>query len=110
MLECPSLELPYLEVVWLRTLRKFLCFINAELHVYMLRVPKALGEQDHTLIELFLATQHFICTDLCRLKLCRIYLQVEFLSEICNSEGDNISYLKYSKDGVDMIQPATYYG
>ena len=33
---------------------------------------------------------HYICNDLYWLNLCRLYLQVEFLSKICNPEGNNI--------------------
>ena len=38
----------------------------------------------------FLETQNFTCTDLYRLNLCHTYLRVEFLSEICNLEGENL--------------------
>ena len=71
-------------------LRKFLCFINSEIHVDNFRVPHALRENDKALMESLLETQHFTCTDLYCLNLCRIYLRVEFLSEFCNAEGDNI--------------------
>ena len=90
ILECPSIALPYLEVGWFQTLRKFVCFINAEIHIINLHVTHALRENDHTLMESFLETQHVTCTELYCLNLCRIYLRVEFLSEICNPEGDNI--------------------
>ena len=90
VLECPSLEIPYLEAGWFRTLRKFLCFINAEIHIDNIRVPQTLREKDHALMEPFMDTHHFSDKDMSRLNLCRIYLRVEFLSEICNPEGDNI--------------------
>ena len=34
--ECLSLDLPYLEVGWFQTLRKFLCFINAEIYILII--------------------------------------------------------------------------
>ena len=70
ILECPSIDLPYLEVGWFRTLRKFLCFINAEIHIdNRLRVPQTLRDNDHALMESFLETQNFTSTDLYRLNL-----------------------------------------
>ena len=92
ILECPSIDLPYLEVGWFRTLRKFLCFINAEIYIDNLRVPQFLRDNDHhALMELFLETHTFTSTNLYnRLNLCQIYLRVEFLSEICNPEGGNL--------------------
>jgi hypothetical protein len=33
ILECPNLEVPYLEIGWFRSLRQFLCSIQAEIHV-----------------------------------------------------------------------------
>ena len=90
ILECPSLPIPYLEVGCFRTLRKFLCFINAEVHINNLRAPQTLQANDHAIMETFLDTHQFSDKDLSRLNLCCIYLRVEFLSEICNPEGDNI--------------------
>ena len=90
ILECPSIDIPYLEAGWFRTLRKFLCFINAEIHVENIRVPQTLRDKDQALMETFMDTQQFSDRDMSRLNLCRIYLRVEFLSEICNPEGDNI--------------------
>ena len=69
---------------------EFLCFINAEVHIDNLRVPQTLRANDHAIMETFLDTHHFSDKDLSRLNLCFIYLRVEFLSEICNPEGDNI--------------------
>jgi hypothetical protein len=42
ILECPDLEIPCLEVGWLRALRDFLCSINDETHLEMGRVPQIL--------------------------------------------------------------------
>ena len=66
ILECPSIDLPYLEVGWFRgTLRKYLCFINAEKHIDNLQVSQTLGANDHALMESFLDTAHnFSDTDL----------------------------------------------
>ena len=70
ILECPSINLPYLEVGWVRTLRDFLCFINAEIHIDYLRVPQFLRNNDHALMESFLETHTFTYTHLYRLNLC----------------------------------------
>ena len=49
ILECPSFDLPYLEVKWFRTLRKFPCFIHAEIHIANLCVPQILQDNDYAL-------------------------------------------------------------
>ena len=95
---------------WFRTLWTFLCFINAELHVDMLRVPKALREQDHTLMESFLAIQHYTWNKLYRLNLFRRYSRLEFLSEICNPEGDNISPEVWQGEDTRMDRLTTVCG
>jgi hypothetical protein len=90
ILECPDLEIPYLEVGWYRALRNFLCSINATFHLDMARVPQPLREKDHAIMETFLAMQHYTVPELTRLNLCRMHLQIEFLSEMCTPEGDCI--------------------
>ena len=74
----------------LRTLWKFLCCVHAELHLEMVRVPKALREQDHALMEPFLALQQPTCNDSHQLNLRRMHLRIELLSETCNPEGNDI--------------------
>jgi hypothetical protein len=90
ILECPDLEIPYLEVGWFRALRYFLCSINASIHLEMVRVPQQLRERDQFLMESFMQLRLFSNKQLYRLNLCRLFLQVECLSEICNTIGDNL--------------------
>ena len=60
---CPSIDHPYLEVGWFRTLRKFISFINAEIHIDNLQVPQPLRTNDHTLMESSLDTHNFSGTE-----------------------------------------------
>jgi hypothetical protein len=55
-----------------------------------MRVPKILRENDHAIMESFLALKRYTLNDLHRLNLCRRCLNIELLSEICNPEGDNL--------------------
>ena len=110
ILECPSLEIPYLEAGWFWTLRNFLCFINDEIHIDNLRVPQTLRANDHLIMETFLDTHHFSDKNMFRLNLCRIYLRVEFLSEICNPEGDNILPEVWQGRRPQASPCATFYG
>jgi hypothetical protein len=71
-------------------LREFLCSVNAEIHVKMQHVPQALRERDRTLMETFISLNKYTTKELYRLNLCRLFLQVECLSEICNATGDAI--------------------
>jgi hypothetical protein len=90
ILECPDLDLPYLENGWYKSLRSFLCSINATTHVGVERVPQTLREKDQSIMETFVQMQHCNSTELCRLNLCRMHLQAEFLSETCTSESNSI--------------------
>jgi hypothetical protein len=56
----------------------------------MERVPQTLREKDQSIMETFVQMQHYNSTELYRLNLCRIFLQAEFLSEICTPESDSI--------------------
>jgi hypothetical protein len=49
ILECPNLKTPHLEAGWFTTLRLFPCYIQAEFHLEMTRVPKILRDNNHAL-------------------------------------------------------------
>jgi hypothetical protein len=84
ILECPDLTILCLEVgSWCCSLHNFPCLINAHFHIDMVRQPRPLREKDHALMETFLAMKHCTIAELSRRNLCRLCLQVEFLSEIC---------------------------
>jgi hypothetical protein len=65
ILECPDLDLPYLENGWHKSLRLFLCSINATMHVAsMERVPQTLQEKDQSIMGTFVQMQHCNSTKL----------------------------------------------
>jgi hypothetical protein len=90
ILECPSLNVSYLEVGWFRSLRYFLCSINAKIHLEIGHIPKLLREHDSSIMETFILLEKYTQKELYRLNLCRMYLQVECLSEMCNPTGDGL--------------------
>jgi hypothetical protein len=75
ILECPDLDLPYLENGWYKSLLSFLCSINATMHVAMERVPQTSREKDQSIMETFVQMQHYNSTELYRLNLCRMFLE-----------------------------------
>jgi hypothetical protein len=90
ILECPTLDIPYLEDGWFKMLREFLQSINAEIHIEMTHISKPLREGDSLIMEDFMAMQHYSPLELYRLNLCRKYLNVACLSEICNTTGNEL--------------------
>jgi hypothetical protein len=57
VLECPHLELPYIETGWFRFLRTFLCSINTKLHAEPTHVTRPLRIHDKAIMESFIALQ-----------------------------------------------------
>jgi hypothetical protein len=60
------------------------------MHLEMGRVPQILRQNDHAVMEAFLALQRYTWKELHRSNLCHLYLNVELLSNICNLEGDTL--------------------
>jgi hypothetical protein len=90
ILEYPAIEVLYLEIGWFRSLRQFLCSIQAELHVELNHIAQPLRIHDTTIMNALLSLQTIAPNRLYRINLCRLYLQVESLSEICNTIGTEI--------------------
>jgi hypothetical protein len=57
ILECPHLDLPYLEIGWFRSLRTFLCSINTKLHTESDHITRPLRIHDKAIMESFTALQ-----------------------------------------------------
>jgi hypothetical protein len=90
ILECPQLELPYLKTGWFRSLRTFLCSINTKLHAEPTHITRPLRIHDTAIMESFIALHTIPPKILYHLNLCRIFLQVECVSEISNPTGTHI--------------------
>jgi hypothetical protein len=90
-LECHELALPcYLEIGWFRSLRQFLCKIQAEIHVELPHIARPLRQHDVSIMNAIISLQTTTPNRLYGINLCRMYLQIECLSEICNTEGTEI--------------------
>jgi hypothetical protein len=90
ILECPKLDLPYLKIGWFRSLHTFLCSIQAEVHVELTHAARPLRLNDTSIMDALLALQTIAPKRLYCLNLCRLFLQVECVSEICNPLGTEI--------------------
>jgi hypothetical protein len=96
ILECPTIEVPYLEIGWFRSLRQFLCSIQAELHVELNHIAQPLRRHDNTIMNALLSLQTIAPNRLYRINLCRLYLQAYL-------KYATLSGLKYyKKSGMDI--------
>jgi hypothetical protein len=90
VLECPELDIPYLEIGWLfRSLRQFLQSIQATIEIDTTHIARHLRINAVSIMNALLEL-HIPPNRLYRINLCRIYLQIECLSEICNISGTEI--------------------
>jgi hypothetical protein len=89
VLECPALDLPYLEIGWFRSLRQFLQSIQATIQIDTTHIARHLRINDTSIMNALLDLQ-IPPNRLYRTNLCCIYLQVECLSEICNISGTEV--------------------
>ncbi len=87
ILENTTQPLPHLEKGWFPAMRDFLGSVKASIHTPTTVLPTLLRAHDSVLINDLLANDFTpgACT---KINICRLYLQVECLSEICNPTGD----------------------
>ena len=89
ILEETSLSLPHLEPGWFPTTRTFLGGIDASIHIPTTVLPRLLPVDDCILMD------DLLCNDykpsaVKKINLCRLFLQVESLAEICDPTGNCI--------------------
>ena len=91
VLSAPTIALPHAPTGWISILRSFLSQCQGRINLLpeWLRIPHALRQNDHFLMNAFL-TLSLKPAQLQRLNYCRLYLQVENLSEICSIDGSHI--------------------
>jgi hypothetical protein len=77
VLECPDTYIPYLEIGWFRSLRQFLCSIQAEIHVELTHIARPLRIHDTSIMNALLALKNIAPKRLYHINLCRLSLQVE---------------------------------
>lgn len=97
-------DISYLEDNWILHLRDYLLEINGSLQIDDLWLPKKLRDNDVNLMKAFKNLQ-LTKSELRLINNWRIYFQVNYLSEICNPEGNKIQkcFLK-STSGLTMNQ------
>ena len=87
----PSVSLLHAPIGWFTTLRTFLADTNLGIDVAptILRLPKPLRGGDKNLVESF-CTLNWSTSKMNNLNYCRLFLQVETLAEISNTDGLSI--------------------
>ncbi len=87
----PSFALPHQPVGWFTRLRVFLASTNLSIDMppALLRLPTPLRRGDSNLMEAFCGL-NWTPRKIELLNYCRLFLQVEFLSELCSAEGNNL--------------------
>ncbi len=91
VLDQPSPTLLHAPIGWFTTLRTFLANTGLSIDVApaILRLPKPLRDGDTNLVESF-CTLKWTTAKMKNLNYCRLFLQVETLSEICDPEGHSL--------------------
>jgi hypothetical protein len=90
ILENTITALPHLEHGWFPMIRKFLGSTNASIHVSTTVLPRLLRANDCILMDDLLKNDLFKTSAVKKIALCRLFLQVDSLAEICNPTGDCI--------------------
>jgi hypothetical protein len=90
VLKHPSLPLPHLEGHWLVSLCQFLSFINGAIEVTDLSIPTPQHSNDFYLMDTALNSNRFTAAEICKVNLCRLYLGVTTVSDICNARGSHL--------------------
>jgi hypothetical protein len=91
MLGSPAVIVPYEPVGWFTRLRTFLAAtdLSIDLPPELLRLPVPLRRGDSNLMEAF-GTLPLTAKKLELLNYCRLFLQVEYLSELCSPDGSSL--------------------
>ena len=89
IMENTTRSLPHLETGWFPATRKFLGSVDASMHIPTTVLPQLLRDKDCILMDDLLANE-FKDGAVTKINLCRLYLQVESLAEICDPSGNCI--------------------
>jgi hypothetical protein len=74
VLECPGLDIPYLEIGWFQSLCQFFCSIQAEIHVELTHIARPLRVNETSTMNALLALQKIPPERLYQINLCRLFL------------------------------------
>jgi hypothetical protein len=114
ILEETDINLDYLEDGWVVGIRRFLTLVEAEIKITAIIKPKTYRQDDVYLMDVF-REQGLSTLELYRLNRCRLYFQVDRLSDITNIAGTHLyghvlsldrddpdeTYLKYPKSTLE---------
>jgi hypothetical protein len=88
LLMVPSISIPHLESIFLKSTRDFLSQIDGQIEVDDPFIPPAQREHDEYLMDIALASPEFTSSDLRVLNYCRLYLQAVTMADIATAHGD----------------------
>jgi hypothetical protein len=92
LLMVPSISIPHLESIFLKSTRDFLSQIDGQIEVDDPFIPPAQREHDEYLMDIALASPEFTSSDLRVLNYCRLYLQAVTMADIATAHGDALDY------------------
>ena len=106
MLQCPELELPHFdcESKYIESTRNFLASIGAYLELDDPGVPPLQREHDVFIMEEIMKTGRFTTTEIKRVNLCRLCLQVLTLADITRTNGTELDQSIYNGQ-QSMLSP-----
>jgi hypothetical protein len=72
------------------TVRQFLSFINGSIDITDLSIPSLQRSNDFYLMDTALNSNRFASAEICKVNLCRLFLSVTTVSNICNARGSHL--------------------
>jgi hypothetical protein len=95
----------YVDAPWMETLREFLHTTSSRIRLPNLAVLKPLRQGDQCLMTFFVKSQQFNSTELKLINNCRLYLQVNYISEVVTSDGTAILNAAYHGSQGENLEP-----
>jgi hypothetical protein len=95
----------YLDSPWIETLREFLQSIQASIRIPSLATIDPLRISDQCIMIKALKSKQLTNPELCMVNRCRMFLQINYLSEITTSDGKSLLKCAYRGDTNEVQQP-----
>lgn len=94
ILEDPTIDLPHLESVWIKSIRQFLGSIGGSICLTIPEVNSLQRVNDSTIMDIVLASRSFTPGEVRRINYCRLFLKATTISDLTNVRGDCLDLIK----------------
>jgi hypothetical protein len=99
----------YVDSPWVETLREFLWSIQATIRIPSLATINPLRQADKCIMTQAIRSKNFTTKELQFINNCRMYLQVNYLSEICTGDGNRLLPSAYNGSHSEIHIPVMWF-